>query len=587
MSALKVTIRTAVIVVIAVTTPEAQTQCVAPTTWFPHATTPEPDFHAPQSNCEFHQWGWQTFLWLTQPTSDNRIRLLDLPTAGELFMPGKGPATMNATTLERLKKQKLVLSPRTVKREGATGFGSIRQAFSEGVLVDAKGRPLYYASHVSREFYQFVRTNRLFVKAEYVKADPKTNFPVRSLELKSSWRVLDKGEKADGFFTTTAEIHPVVCRNGGNNCTKDDVVVDLSRTETVTVALVGLHVVGVVEDHPEFIWSTFEHKDNAPDLPDGTPANSPNPVSDRDWTFYKKNTAAKDCNVLNKNTLAFDATTKQLAPTTQVFRQFAFGADPADPTAAADTANVKSLNESVHKQLKADSVWKNYFLVGGVWFNRANGLEPNLTGPAMQQRVVGSTRLSNATMETFTQQLRKNCFACHNTGAKDLPNVGNLPPMNMNLSHILTDGLLQREQALKAEKKLLRAKEDAPLKSYAEVQKLLNDFIKQDPKDPSDDIPIQFAPHGDFWNTMDYKQFTEGDIPGVTSGGQPLKVLVRKDSKKSNLIMSLRGTPGTIFDPENGTIGRMPPSGPFMSDEDIDRLAKWIDDDCPNENKKK
>ncbi len=31
-------------------------QCKAPATWFPHAMTPEPDFHKSIAPCEFHQW---------------------------------------------------------------------------------------------------------------------------------------------------------------------------------------------------------------------------------------------------------------------------------------------------------------------------------------------------------------------------------------------------------------------------------------------------------------------------------------------------------------------------------------------------
>jgi len=46
--------------------------------------------------------------------------------------------------------------------------------------------------------------------------------------------------------------------------------------------------------------------------------------------------------------------------------------------------------------------------------------------------------------------------------------------------------------------------------------------------------------------------------------------------------MALQGKAGTIFDPVTGSIGRMPPSGPFMSDSDIAQLADWIDRNCPN-----
>ena len=35
----------------------------------------------------------------------------------------------------------------------------------------------------------------------------------------------------------------------------------------MTLALVGIHIVGTVQNHPEFVWSTFEHILNAPDAP--------------------------------------------------------------------------------------------------------------------------------------------------------------------------------------------------------------------------------------------------------------------------------------------------------------------------------
>jgi hypothetical protein len=204
-------------------TTDVQGQCMAPKAWFPHAKTPEPDFHSPKDNCEFHQWAWQTFLWLTQSTGPGRIRLLDLPTASDLFMAGRAPPRLTAALLSRLKKQPLDLRPRVIKSAGPTTFEDIHQAGSRGVLVDRNGRAVYYASHVSPTFYEFVRSRKLYIKQNYIKAKPTDTFPVKSLELKTSWRIVLKGEKTTGLFTTTARIHPLVCRNGKDNCTGDDI----------------------------------------------------------------------------------------------------------------------------------------------------------------------------------------------------------------------------------------------------------------------------------------------------------------------------------------------------------------------------
>jgi len=48
------------------------------------------------------------------------------------------------------------------------------------------------------------------------------------------------------------------------------------------MALVGMHVVGVVEHHPEFVWATFEHVDGLGDPPlHPAPAGRRRPVGGR------------------------------------------------------------------------------------------------------------------------------------------------------------------------------------------------------------------------------------------------------------------------------------------------------------------
>ena len=121
-----------------------------------------------------------------------------------------------------------------------------------------------------------------------------------------------------------------------------------------------------------------------------------------------------------------------------------------------------------------------------------------------------------------------------------------------------------------------QARDFPALKSYAEVQAMLSVFMKRNKG------KIEFAPHEAFWNAMSYRQFIEGNVPEVSGpAGEPLKILIVGNARESNIIMALRGTRGSVFDREKGTIGRMPPIPPFMSDNEIDRLADWIDRGCP------
>src|SRR5262249_46487402 len=126
----------------------------------------------------------------------------------------------------------------------------------------------------------------------------------------------------------------------------------------VRVALVGLHVVGVVKDHPEFLRATFEHNDNVRDLTPGTKPDDP--VSNKNAAFYSANTLLKNCNQFNPAQIQIDPATQKVIPLSNIVRLNPWGRPD-------DQAVVQSLNKSVHMKLKADSVWKNYDLIGTVW----------------------------------------------------------------------------------------------------------------------------------------------------------------------------------------------------------------------------
>jgi hypothetical protein len=111
------------------------------------------------------------------------------------------------------------------------------------------------------------------------------------------------------------------------------------------------------------------------------------------------------------------------------------------------------------------------------------------------------------------------------------------------------------------------------LNNYADVQAALNAFVKQAGVTPGQ------APHGAFWNSLTYTQFTTGNVPGVQTGG-PWQILVIGDSKSSNIIQILSGV-GSAFN----AFGQMPqPSPPYEPEQStlITDLAAWIDAGCPN-----
>jgi hypothetical protein len=401
--------------------------CTAIEGWFPHDQTPAPDsaHFTADSACSFHRWSWQMFLWLTQEV-DGKPRFLSF---------------QSPYTLLNLDNRSSML-PRLEKSASPRALDEYLQAGTEGIMIDQNGRSLYYSQYLNDTFVSFVQDQKLLDPEVVRQFDPQTPFPVDTLELKASWKVVMPGENTDGFFTMPSSVYKLVNRDGA-------IVVDDTQPIDATLALVGFHIGGVVKDHPEMIWATFEHKDNAPDVPATFDADTP--ISDRDWTFYKANTPYSGCNINPAKSveLKLDEATQTLTPITQVCRRYAFGNDPNQTTQSVPTniADVKRLNASVLSQLSGEDVWSNYFEIGAIWFAPGATLEPNMplatdtqgSGTNKQQLLTGSLKLSNAAVETFTQSqsTMNNCFRCHNTLQRFPPktSLDPLPGLNLNISH--------------------------------------------------------------------------------------------------------------------------------------------------------
>jgi hypothetical protein len=379
--------------------------CSAPAAWFSGRAVPRPDpGNGAQfdSNCAFHQFSWQAFLWLTQVAAPGKLRFETLY-SDRAIVPG-APA------------------PRTHV------LGGVNQANSHGILVDQNGRAVYTAMMIDDVYRSFVIKNQLYTAAGMQQADAAMTFPNGALSLKSTWKILAPGEDASRFYTTNATIELLSKVDGGVGIAANP------ATARARVALVGLHVAMVVAGHPEAIWATFEHVDNAPDFGVGQLPSAV--VAERSYTFYKGGTIAADCNAGNAGVVELDPRTQQLSPPTQACRQYrAGGGDPANVN------NIDSLNQSVLSQLAARSPWKNYREVGAVWFKGKDKLVPDWTPNVDPSPLAGSTLLSSAVIETFTQNTSSanGCFSCHNTMAvtdtNDITRV--LSGKNINTSHIL------------------------------------------------------------------------------------------------------------------------------------------------------
>lgn len=404
--------------------------CTAPAEWFPQSQTPEPDPSGPFQNfCDFHRWAWQSFLWLTQDVGGGQLRFESFPTRQD---------AVSGTQAAAADMPRLLVRTQKIDHPDATSdqpLDEVFQAGERGLMVDQNGRAIYYSQHLNEAMFDEIVDKQWNLPSVLEEIPPDTEFATGDVVLKVSWSVADQETDRSRIFVRSALIDELVNSPAGN-------ITVSSEPIEADMALVGMHVVGWVAGHPEAIWATFEQVENAPDLQADQSPDAP--VSDRSFRFYAGGTPASGCNRPNLTELVLDEATQVLQPITQACRQFPFGMVPGstDSNDQQNLAAITTLNQSVWDQLAPDNLWRNYFEVGAVWTN--GDLQPNND---QQANLIGSTKLSNATIETFTQQVasQNNCFSCHNTLMFN-PTDLTIPPLqgtNINLSHIITTAYVQ------------------------------------------------------------------------------------------------------------------------------------------------
>ncbi len=373
--------------------PETTAPCNASSSWI---TSPNPPQEIgggipveQETNCQFQQFAYQWFLALVQPTAPgSNERVFETL---RIYQPGQ-ENQCNLSAVSGKANLAKSLFVRT-KKEDSDDFDpvlpeDIAQATGQA-LYDQQGNVVFYT----------VLYNPTECEAT------TTGFKPNTIEIKTSWRKLDpKDPNLSRYYVINATI------NTGTS------------QLPVTLGLVGFHLVINTEKHPEFVWATFEHVDNAPDC------TKPQQTPSAGWSFTSQacasclmNQTSEQC-AQSMPQCSFNQGVPSKSLTGQpneVCRVYQDGTDPGSMTGGnnndVNRANIDMLNDQLVgpsgllTQLPASSpmaVWKNYFLSGSLWTNGGVGSQT-----ADAQR--GSLELANTTMETFFQQQGNNCFTCH------------------------------------------------------------------------------------------------------------------------------------------------------------------------------
>lgn len=268
-----------------------------------------------------------------------------------------------------------------------------------------------------------------------------------TMEAKLSWVDASKVSNPSSYITAQAVV-PVYNTSSSTSWPQ-------TTTKPVTLALLGVHVVGTSNGHPEMIWSTFEHFNNTPNgtyqyVNTGGATTTVNQNTSGSWLLTASGSPGP-FNVAHANYLNAPSITAQAGQTisgSDTLRQYAFGVAPTgvpnqnDATPAIANTEVISLNNSVLGQLNSGDVRANYYFVGSTW--TFGGYAPTQPYPAITNpgpnpygAEIGTSYLTNSTLETYdqatTSSASTNCFSCHNNG-------GATPPpqtaVTTNVSHI-------------------------------------------------------------------------------------------------------------------------------------------------------
>lgn len=426
----------------------------------PGAAFPTQDTPVNAPDCAFHQWSWEAFAWATALDTEGVPRLMKLHTPEDLFKPDGGANGPHVLTL----------ATRATHAFGdhVEGAGAIVEA-DGNMLVAPNGYPVYASVHMNDAYFTTVKQN-LIVNGGYKSNVGNDEFPVGAAVFKAMWLRLDDGQQPPaGAFVTKAQV-PVLTEF----LTADNTiyVTPSGKTTTVTVALIGLHVVGHTINHAEFLWGTFEHKDNSPRFADGTfnpQSTASNPNS---FTLYQAGTPYNQTNIPSTQTTAtstttplsspstvitttvtltpnitFNPTTQRFSPANNVVLANKTGSETFSPNGPTDIANLNQAAHTFYAGLsQPQSTFQNYDLIGTVW------MAPNTYSvTSSSANALGSVNLSNSTAETFEQNLTgtttpsamQNCFSCHNPDTfQNVAPLPNLTARKVAQSHVLAAGSL-------------------------------------------------------------------------------------------------------------------------------------------------
>ncbi|PHS10522.1 MAG: hypothetical protein COA88_01915 [Kordia sp.] len=401
-----------------------------------------------ENNCNFYKWSEQMFLWTTSPFNEktyndeaiiqNRKIVIESPEFYTVTPKVNGSRTLIPHETGKLLRATTSLQKRDSRIDTEEG-----QATGDA-LMSQHGALLYYITFVNDVYAQFLTgaSDNAFPDNEFPTTQPqldaikaytlRNNISLKSpntlaMEIKTSWVEVNPLSDFSNHVTIEAEVPTY-------NKTSNTLWTPTGKHIPKKLAMIGMHVVGSAAGHPEMIWATFEHKNNAPNLSYQYLNNqhqkiTVNADTGNNW-LLNNNSASTTYNQshMKYNNDNIKATPNHTISGSNTKMVNAFGVaytgtpNPENNTPAASNSQVISINNSVLGKLIDGDIRKNYVFIGATWTN--DGVAP--TGKSYSEdktdgSAIGTSQLANSTMETYAQYgtspfpgNNASCFACHN-----------------------------------------------------------------------------------------------------------------------------------------------------------------------------
>lgn len=414
--------------------------------------------------CNFDNYSWQTFLALNAPgvgsqvsiSGDNSTQWAGWSSTADLLDQGSNPGPSGSrfypTECQSIPNYQNYRVIDQVGKVDDSFLEAQTQGLSANPVVASNGTFLRYEILLSPATYDWVVSQGLntvttlkawaeagivvnFICGDgsYTGGDP-ANPEMGAIVLKNAWMEMSDFNPGD-YHTEELLVFTPAFRNSTGQAT----------CELKTMALVGMHIAHKTLNQPNWIWSTFEHVNNAPDctaLPDdGNEAGDDGPSvacpdsAGQNWNFFGticgSGSACQTCN----------AAPASNAPAGQCV-------NPSNPDATAwcldQPPNPEQGLSRLCRQFPVSSiyptagdwntacdvalsggVWSNYQLISSQWISQDayttctnNQASITAADPLPKTPVKGKNGderpfLGNTSMESYE---RSNCTGCHVKG---------------------------------------------------------------------------------------------------------------------------------------------------------------------------